>query len=199
MAPYETPANSTTILERNRTMTMTGTLNEVAEGTGTGRRRCGAGLLLALLLLSGCPGTATTTDTGMTQSRALRSPGPQATLQAPVPKAKPPVRVADAPQGSLGVAMAAPAKLDPDALMGLDQRQTLRILGNPAAMEDETPAKVWRYANGACTLKVFFFMDLSSQDFRALSYDLKSSEHVPDVDQRCFAQLLAQAGNGSHE
>ncbi|HYH38759.1 MAG TPA: hypothetical protein VD860_11105 [Azospirillum sp.] len=182
---------------------MTGTMHEVAGGVGTSGRRSGAGLVLAVLLLTGCPGTTVPPDTATLSSRTS---GTVASIQAPRPKAKPPVR-AETPQGGLsntvpggiGVAMAAPAKLDPDALMGLDQRQTKRLLGVPVAMEDQAPARVWSYANGACTLKVFFYMDLSSQDFRALSYDVKSSDHVPDVDQRCFAQLLAQAGDGSRE
>jgi hypothetical protein len=182
-------------------MTMTGTMHEVAGGVGTGCRRCGAGLVLAVLLLTGCPGTTVTPDTSKLPSRG-NAAGGVASIQAPYPKAKPALR-AEAPQGGMsggmGVAMAAPARLDPDSLMGLDQRQTTRLLGVPVTMEEQSPAKVWSYANGACTLKVFFFMDLSSQDFRALSYDVKSSEHVPDVDQRCFAQLLAQAGDGSHE
>ncbi|WP_448188159.1 hypothetical protein [Azospirillum sp. sgz301742] len=195
---------------------MTGTMHEVAGGVGTGCRRCGAGLVLAVLLLAGCPGTTTNPDISTLPSRT-NAKGPLAASQPPYPKAKPTVR-AEVPQGGMGsmasamtngiangigggigVAMAAPAKLEPEALMGLDQRQTKRLLGVPAAMEEQSPAKVWSYANGACTLKVFFFMDLSSQDFRALSYDVKSNEHVPDVDQRCFAQLLAQAGDGSHE
>ncbi len=84
---------------------------------------------------------------------------------------------------------------DPDALVGLDQVQTIHLLGSPVAREEAPPAKVWRYAKGGCTLKVFFFMDMTaSQDFRALSYDMKSSNNVPDADHRCFAQLLAQAG-----
>ncbi len=87
----------------------------------------------------------------------------------------------------------ASTNLSPDTLVGLDQVQTRRLLGTPAATEEAPPAKVWHYAKGDCTLKVFFFMDMtSSQDFRALSYDLKSSDNVPDVDKRCFAQLLAQ-------
>jgi len=174
---------------------MTGSLHEVAGGVGIGRR-CGTGLVLSLLLLTGCPGTAVTPSAGANQPRVAAS---QTATQSPLPKAKPATRVAEAVPGGMGVAMAAPAKFDPDALMGLDQRQTRHLLGVPAAMEEQAPAKVWRYANGVCTLKVFFYMDLGSQDFRALSYDVKSSEHVPDVDQRCFAQLLAQAGSGPND
>ncbi len=178
-------------------MSMTGTIHEVAGGVGTGCRRCGAGLVLAVLLLTGCPGTTVNPDKATLSSRTSVQ-GASAALQTPRPKVKPSVRT-EIPQGGMGVAMAAPAKLAPETLMGLDQSQTKRLLGVPVAMEDQSPARVWSYANGACTLKVFFYMDLSSQDFRALSYDVKSSEHVPDVDQRCFAQLLAQAGDGSRE
>lgn len=86
---------------------------------------------------------------------------------------------------------------DPDSLVGLDEVQTLKLLGSPVAREEAPPAKIWRYAKGDCTLKVFFFMDMtSSQDFRALSYDMKSSQNVPDADHRCFAQLLAQTDAG---
>ncbi|MBP2290499.1 hypothetical protein J2851_000236 [Azospirillum rugosum] len=93
-----------------------------------------------------------------------------------------------------------PTNLSPDTLVGLDQLQTRRLLGTPAATEEAPPAKVWHYAKGDCTLKVFFFMDMtSSQDFRALSYDLKSSDNVPDVDKRCFAQLLAQGWDVPHD
>ncbi|AWU95698.1 hypothetical protein [Azospirillum ramasamyi] len=86
---------------------------------------------------------------------------------------------------------------DPDSLVGLDEVQTLKLLGSPVAREEAPPAKIWRYSKGDCTLKVFFFMDMtSSQDFRALSYDMKSSQNVPDADHRCFAQLLAHADAG---
>ncbi|WP_148219449.1 hypothetical protein [Azospirillum sp. B510] len=102
---------------------------------------------------------------------------------------------------SLGGASTQPAtpNADPDSLVGLDEVQTLKLLGSPVAREEAHPAKIWRYAKGDCTLKVFFFMDMtSSQDFRALSYDMKSSQNVPDADHRCFAQLLAQADTGRH-
>lgn len=123
----------------------------------------------------------------------------------PVSAEPAPVAPASAGAVAAGAVAAAPAAKpsippNPDTLVGLDQIQTRRLLGAPAATEEAPPAKVWRYAKGDCTLKVFFFMDMtSSQDFRALSYDMKSSENVPDVDSRCFAQLLAQAWDVHHD
>ncbi len=165
--------------------------------------------MLAVLLLAGCPGT--------TLPPLTEAPGARRTAAAvpPVPRAKPvpPAAKAEAKdQGGLPAAAAGamdvaavggarpPPRITPDTLVGLDQFQTRRLLGAPVATEEAPPAKVWRYAKGDCTLKVFFFMDMtSSQDFRALSYDMKSSENVPDVDNRCFAQLLAQAWDVPNE
>lgn len=179
-------------------MTMTGTIYEVA-GAGSGIRRSGAGLVLAVLLLAGFPGTTVTSDTGSIP-RASAGTAERVSLgQTPRPAVKPAFAADTAVRPARGAAMAATGKLDPDALMGLDQGETRHILGIPAALEDVPPAKVWHYANNACSLKVFFFMDMSSRDFRALSYDVKSSENVPDVDHRCFAQLVAQAGNARHD
>lgn len=110
-----------------------------------------------------------------------------------------PPNAAQAAMPSMGGTPTQPAttNADPDSLVGLDEVQTLKLLGSPVAREEAPPAKIWRYAKGDCTLKVFFFMDMtSSQDFRALSYDMKSSQNVPDADHRCFAQLLAQADPG---
>lgn len=110
-----------------------------------------------------------------------------------------PSNAAQAAMPSMGGTPTQPAttNADPDSLVGLDEVQTLKLLGSPVAREEAPPAKIWRYAKGDCTLKVFFFMDMtSSQDFRALSYDMKSSQNVPDADHRCFAQLLAQADPG---
>ncbi|PWC33416.1 hypothetical protein [Azospirillum sp. TSO35-2] len=101
------------------------------------------------------------------------------------------------PAGAVQPTPIATSSADPDTLVGLDEVQTLHLLGSPVAREEAPPAKIWRYAKGDCTLKVFFFMDMtSSQDFRALSYDMKSSQNVPDADHRCFAQLLTQADSG---
>ncbi len=145
---------------------------------GGGFPRYGASLLLAVLLLGGCPGMAVTP--------AMQTIPPQASTGEPA------------------VAKAIPVAFNPDPLMGLDQPQTRRLLGNPVAIEDKTPATLWRYANESCSITLFFFMDMSSQDFRTLFYDVQSNDPLPDADrryagQRCFTQLLAQTGESRHE
>lgn len=150
-------------------MTVPAVLRDVAQfGAYAAGRGRHAGLLVAVLLLAGCPANTAGPGWG----------------GADVTAANPNAR-------------AATPNADPDSLVGLDEVQTLKLLGSPVAREEAPPAKIWRYAKGDCTLKVFFFMDMtSSQDFRALSYDMKSSQNVPDADHRCFAQLLAQADAG---
>lgn len=181
-------------------MTMTGNLHPTA-GTWRSIQRSGVGLVLAMLMLTGCPATTMSTLT------ATAAQGVTPTIQLVADKAASPLNRLSGgavPAGPTApaavptalpdqVASMPPERLEPEALVGLDQTQTTRLLGAPAATEEEAPAKVWRYARGGCTLKVFFFMDMTSQDFRALSYDMTSSHNVPDDDQRCFAHLVAQA------
>lgn len=78
-------------------------------------------------------------------------------------------------------------------MVGLDEQATVRLLGEPSWTEDVPPAKYWQYATPSCVLRVFFFMEMTTQNFRALSYELTSSDDAPNVHERCFAQLLAQA------
>ncbi|WP_244433937.1 hypothetical protein [Azospirillum sp. B506] len=148
---------------------------------------------LAVNQTSGQTSTQTSGPTSTQLAAIAPDTGPQSAAAAAnaavVPTAVPSM-------GGMSTQPATP-NADPDSLVGLDEVQTLKLLGSPVAREEAPPAKIWRYAKGDCTLKVFFFMDMtSSQDFRALSYDMKSSQNVPDADHRCFAQLLAQADAG---
>ncbi len=194
-------------------MTVTLALRKVADAGADwiGQARH-AGLLLAVLLLAGCPGA--TVGPGASFPDPASAGGNRVVLK-PVPRVKP-APPPLAPTAALSPSLAPPSvtalpdpapgdrpmgpsaivlNADPDALVGLDEVQTLHLLGSPVAREEAPPARIWRYAKGDCTLKVFFFMDMtSSQDFRALSYDMKSSHNVPDADHRCFAQLIADAG-----
>lgn len=143
------------------------------------------------LTAGGLPADKLTADQATTHLAAI---GSDSAAQAAMPPNA--AQVAMLPTGGTST-QPATTNADPDSLVGLDEVQTLKLLGSPVAREEAPPAKIWRYAKGDCTLKVFFFMDMtSSQDFRALSYDMKSSQNVPDADHRCFAQLLAQADAG---
>jgi hypothetical protein len=119
---------------------------------------------------------------------------PAAPLPEPLPapaEALPPALPPSLPLK--GAAPGAPEHPGPKALVGLDEQATVRLLGEPSWTEDVPPAKYWQYATPSCVLRVFFFMEMTTQNFRALSYELTSSDDAPNVHERCFAQLLAQA------
>jgi hypothetical protein len=119
---------------------------------------------------------------------------PSAPLPEPLPapaEALPPALPPSLPLPSPPHAI--PEHPGPKALVGLDEQATVRLLGEPSWTEDVPPAKYWQYATPSCVLRVFFFMEMTTQNFRALSYELTSSDDAPNVHERCFAQLLAQA------
>ncbi|WP_298375470.1 hypothetical protein [Azospirillum sp.] len=193
-------------------MTATGALRKVAKARSHGRPRV-LGLVLAVVpLLAGCPGATLPPNAAVPEARLTAAAS--RTTATPLPKMKPapplgaasaalPVQSASLPDATPSGAVApSPPPLrpspsaTPDALVGLSEAQTAKLLGSPAAQEEASPGRIWRYAKGGCRLDVFFFMDMTlSQDFRALSYDMKSNPNVPDSDRQCFAQLLAQSGS----
>lgn len=88
----------------------------------------------------------------------------------------------------------APAKppvmktLEPAKLMGLTYEDAETAAGKPAATREEPPATVWRYQTEECVVDVFFYMDLATKQFRAVSYDVKPSKKTADAQRTC-AQL----------
>lgn len=128
---------------------------------------------------------------------AAIAPVPSAAA-APVPRHKPvpPARTpAPAPAAPFSAApdFQADRSIDPGRLVGLTELETLRLLGAPLRKADIPPAKYWQYASRRCVLRVFFFMEMDSRDFRTLSYELKSVNNDPAVDQQCLADFVAQA------
>lgn len=76
------------------------------------------------------------------------------------------------------------------ALTGLGLGETVALLGVPSATEERSPARLWRYERGGCRLSVYFFMDMTSHTFRALSFDMTTTQDARDDDEQCFASLL---------
>jgi hypothetical protein len=195
--------------ERFDRMTATGVLRKVAKARSHGRRHA-MGIVLAVVpLLAGCPGVTLPPNAALPEARLTAAAS--RTTTKPLPKVKPappmmaaaPIQTASlpdiAPPTAPAVSPAPPRSAPlatPDTLVGLNEAQTVKLLGSPATREEASPGRIWRYAKGGCRLDVFFFMDMTlSQDFRALSYDMKSNPNVPDSERQCFAQLLAQSGS----
>ncbi|NIA69043.1 hypothetical protein HBA54_10615 [Pelagibius litoralis] len=112
----------------------------------------------------------------------------------PIPKRKPEVTQA-------AIDATRDPQADPDSLVGLDFERTSALLGDPALLIEEPPAKIWAYNGSNCVLHIFFYPKVGGSDFRVLTYKVKGGaegetdgETVPDDFARlCLSELLAQA------
>jgi len=115
------------------------------------------------------------------------APPPPPPASPPLPAEKPPQQVATTTQ-PLGAAP--PPGPDPKQLVGLDFAQTEHLLGQPAKQEEKPPAKVWTYNGTECDLTIFFYADINTRVFRALTYEFKHHQATEGTDDQCLAQLM---------
>jgi hypothetical protein len=85
-------------------------------------------------------------------------------------------------------------RIDPRALVGLDEEQIRSVLGNPGTVREQAPSRIWRYAAGSCSLDLFFYLDLGSSKFRALTYTVGTPKksgprEAPDI---CVGRIRTQ-------
>lgn len=66
------------------------------------------------------------------------------------------------------------ASIDPQSLVGLDEEQIRNVLGDPDIITEHAPSRVWAYAADACSLDLFFYLDLGTDKFRALTYTVRT-------------------------
>jgi hypothetical protein len=116
-----------------------------------------------------------------------------------------PIRKPEVPQAAIE-AMRAP-QVEPDSLVGLDFERTIALLGDPALLIEQPPAKVWAYNGANCALHVFFYPKVGGTDFRVLTYEVKggpdgevakageaaNSPEANEFARQCLGELLAQA------
>jgi hypothetical protein len=120
---------------------------------------------------------------------------PAQTTAAPEPPVAPPPPPASLPlpaQKPEQIATAAPppAGPNPKQLVGLDFAQTQHLLGKPTKQEEKPPAKVWVYNGTECDLTIFFYADINTREFRALTYEVKNHQATEGTDDQCLAQLM---------
>ena len=127
-------------------------------------------------------------------------------LSDEVAEAKPlpplPLRKPDVPQEAIEAARM--PEMDPDSLVGLDFERTTALLGEPALLIEEPPAKIWAYNGSSCVLHIFFYPKLGGSDFRVLTYEVKGGTEGETADaarskdfaRLCLSELLVQAKAG---
>lgn len=111
-------------------------------------------------------------------------PPPVPKESLPLPKHKPTMAAVAAapPPAAVGP--------DPKELVGLGFRETEALLGVPSKQEEKPPAKVWTYSGSSCELNIFFYADINTRQFRALTYEVKDTQATGGTDGQCLAQLM---------
>jgi hypothetical protein len=123
-------------------------------------------------------------------------PAPEAVLP-PHPLHKPgPPTIASLPAAPAETAPAAPPSAsvtEPDfaRLTGLDQDQTLAMLGQPQQRAESPPAVLWRYTSSACELDLYFYLDLQSRAMRVLHYELRDNDGSDRTGEKCYSELVS--------
>ena len=169
---------------------------------------------MALLGLSACAelgiqfsdksGPAIETSRPVPSEQALSNAGrfPEDVTEE-VAKLKPPpplpIRRPDVPEAAIEATQV--PEVDPDSLVGLDFAGTTALLGDPALLIEEPPAKIWAYNGSSCVLHVFFYPKVGGSDFRVLTYEVKGGPEgevgkVAESDEfarLCLSELLVQA------
>ena len=61
-------------------------------------------------------------------------------------------------------------------LVGRSEEEVARLLGTAHSLREEPPATIWGYQADSCSLDLFFYMDMESRSFRALAYDVTTTD-----------------------
>lgn len=100
-----------------------------------------------------------------------------------------------APQATASIQPPKPLKpgisFDPNRLIGLNYDEATSLAGKPADTRDEPPASIWRYKVEECFIDVYFYMDMGTQTFRALAYEVKPTKATPEIRKSCAEMARA--------
>lgn len=138
----------------------------------------------ALLFLSGCSALderEIATAPARTSTVPDRNVEPEPVAEEPLPL---PTRKPDT--------LARRTDLDPERLIGLSTFQTESMIGIPALQDERPPAKVWTYNAKACVLSIFFYPDINTRVFQALTYEFNAEVKTDAAKRRCLEELVRE-------
>lgn len=87
--------------------------------------------------------------------------------------------------------------LTPPALVGMSEDEIFQLLGQANTRREEPPATIWEYRSRDCALDLFFYMDMESKRFRALAYDVSTTDGAKGdrALSLCLKQIMDQRGD----
>lgn len=131
-------------------------------------------------------------------SCAHEKPAPKPVAAAPAaPPPAPPPKPAYRPVPRPGEKPEPPPHIPPPRdLVGLEERDAVRLFGTAAERSEEAPATVWRYKIDNCELDLYFYLDLKSGRMRALRYAFGGDATDPTSQQDCL-RAIAEARSNS--
>lgn len=88
--------------------------------------------------------------------------------------------------------LAARPDLDPERIIGLSTTQAKSLLGQPALEDERPPAKIWTYNAKACVLSIFFYPDINTRVFQALTYEFNEEAKTDAAKRRCLEELVRE-------
>jgi hypothetical protein len=119
----------------------------------------------------------------------------------PVPGSKPVGGVDFMATGPVSIEEFKAPQLDPKALVGLNFEQIQSLLGEPNGRGEKPPGKVWTYSTNNCVLNVFFYADINTREYRALTYEIDNGNarepDSPKLDEEASSQCLQQLMPGT--
>jgi hypothetical protein len=159
---------------------------------GQGRRRWLLNIATVWIAL-GPSSCAYFTDDGASLPAVESLPSPpvvMATPPVPRPSRKPPAPPLRVPRPKATPPAAEDEAIEPNRLIGLDENDTARRLGEPDQRTDASPATIWRYLTRDCQVDMYFYLDMQTAVRRALHFDVTSDYIDEGRSERCFKQIV---------
>lgn len=78
-------------------------------------------------------------------------------------------------------------------VVGLSEAKTQALLGVADSEVNVGPSQVWTYRAIGCTLTLTFFLDVTANEYDALSRSVTGTDGSEKQAQHCIRQIIAHA------